>query len=50
MEDRFEIGRIVRAKNISDAWYRGLNIIWNHGQVITDERGSQIREFMDLMG
>lgn len=49
MEDRFEIGRIIRAKTISDAWYRGLNIIQNHGQVITDERGSQIREFMDLM-
>ena len=49
MKDRFEIGRIIRAKSISDVWYRGLNIIWNHGQVITDERGSQIREFMDLM-
>ncbi|MDI9394596.1 MAG: thymidylate synthase [Euryarchaeota archaeon] len=49
MEDKFEIGRIIRAKNISDAWYRGLNIIWKHGKVITDERGSQIREFMDLM-
>ena len=31
MEDKFEIGRIIRAKSISDAWYRGLNIIWNHG-------------------
>jgi thymidylate synthase len=49
MENKFEIGRIIRAKSISDAWYRGLNIIWNHGNVITDERGSQIREFMDLM-
>ena len=49
MEDKFEIGRIIRAKSISDAWYRGLNIIWSHGKVITDERGNQIKEFMDLM-
>ncbi len=43
------IGRIIKASTISDAWYRGLNIIWNHGSVITDERGSQIREFLNLM-
>jgi len=43
------IGRIIKAQTISDAWYRGLNVIWNHGSVITDERGSQIREFMNLM-
>lgn len=49
MENKFEIGRIIKAKSISDAWHRGLNIIWNHGQVITDERGSEIKEFMNLM-
>ncbi len=43
------IGRIIKAATISDAWYRGLNVIWNHGELITDERGSQIREFMNLM-
>ncbi|MDK2892871.1 thymidylate synthase [Methanohalophilus sp.] len=43
------IGRIVRANTITDAWYRGLNIIWNHGKIITDERGSKIKEFMNLM-
>ncbi|MGP8330517.1 MAG: thymidylate synthase [Methanosarcinaceae archaeon] len=43
------IGRIIKASTISDAWYRGLNIIWNHGSVITDERGNQIREFLNLM-
>ncbi|WP_135605095.1 thymidylate synthase [Methanococcoides sp. NM1] len=43
------IGRIIKAQTISDAWYRGLNVLWNHGKVITDERGSQIREFMNLM-
>ena len=49
MEGKFEIGRIIRAKNISDAWYRGLNVIWNHGNAVADERGNQIKEFMDLM-
>lgn len=43
------IGRIIKARTISDAWYRGLNVIWNHGSVIKDERGSQIRELMNLM-
>ncbi|MBN2488938.1 MAG: thymidylate synthase [Methanosarcinaceae archaeon] len=43
------IGRIIKAHTISDAWYRGLNVIWNHGHVITDERGSQIQEFLNLM-
>ncbi|WP_129597037.1 thymidylate synthase [Methanohalophilus profundi] len=43
------IGRIIKADTISDAWYRGLNIIWNHGENVTDERGSKIREFMNLM-
>jgi len=43
------IGRIIKASTITDAWYRGLNVIWNHGNVITDERGSQIREFLNLM-
>lgn len=44
-----QIGRIVRASTISDAWYRGLNLIWNHGHGITDERGSNIREYLNLM-
>ncbi|MGP8321325.1 MAG: thymidylate synthase [Methanosarcinaceae archaeon] len=43
------IGRIIKARTISDAWYRGLNIIWNHGSVITDERGNRIREYLNLM-
>ncbi|MEA1984924.1 MAG: thymidylate synthase [Euryarchaeota archaeon] len=43
------IGRIIRAHTISDAWYRGLNVIWDHGNMITDERGSQIKEYLNLM-
>lgn len=44
-----QIGRIIRAGTISDAWYRGLNMIWNHGHEVTDERGSRIREYLNLM-
>jgi thymidylate synthase len=44
-----QIGRIMRANSISDAWYRGLNIIWNHGHEVKDERGSRIREYLNLM-
>lgn len=43
------IGRFIKAHNISDAWYRGLDAIWNQGSVITDERGSRILEYMNLM-
>jgi thymidylate synthase len=49
MEQDTPIGRIIRAETITDAWYRGLNIIWNHGRVISDERGSRIKEMMNLM-
>jgi thymidylate synthase len=44
-----QIGRVIRANSISDAWYRGLNLIWNHGQEVMDERGSRIREYLNLM-
>lgn len=44
-----QIGRVIRANSISDAWYRGLNLIWNHGNEVTDERGSRIREYLNLM-
>jgi len=44
-----QIGRVIRANSISDAWYRGLNLIWNHGHEVTDERGSRIREYLNLM-
>ena len=29
------LGRFIRAKSISDAWYRGLNLIWRQGGGIT---------------
>jgi thymidylate synthase len=42
------LGRFIRARNISDAWARGLNLIWRQGQVITDQRGTRIRELLSL--
>ncbi|MDM7912581.1 MAG: thymidylate synthase [Methanotrichaceae archaeon] len=42
------LGRFIRAGTISDAWYRGLNLIWRQGQEITDERGTKIREILSL--
>jgi thymidylate synthase len=44
-----QIGRIIRANTISDAWYRGINMIWNQGHEVTDERGSRIKEYLNLM-
>jgi thymidylate synthase len=43
-----KVGRFIRAKTISDAWKRGLNLIWRQGQEITDERGTRIREILAL--
>jgi thymidylate synthase len=42
------LGRFIRAGTISDAWHRGLNLIWRQGQEITDERGTKIREILSL--
>jgi len=42
------VGRFIRARNISDAWHRGLNLIWRQGAEITDERGTRIRELLAL--
>lgn len=42
------LGRFIRAKSISEAWYRGLNLIWRQGGEITDERGTRIRELLSL--
>jgi thymidylate synthase len=43
-----KLGRFIRASSISDAWHRGLNLIWRQGQEITDERGTRIRELLSL--
>jgi len=43
------IGRFVRASSVEDGWYRGLEIIWTHGDVIKDERGITIKEYLNLM-
>ena len=34
-----KVGRFIRGKTITDAWHRGLNLIWRQGEEITDERG-----------
>jgi thymidylate synthase len=43
------MGRFIRAETISDAWRRGLNLIWRQGQEISDERGTRIRELLSLL-
>jgi len=40
------LGRFIRGRSITDAWHRGLNLIWRQGQEITDERGTKIRELL----
>jgi len=42
------LGRFIRARTISDAWHRGLGLIWRQGAEITDERGTKIREILSL--
>lgn len=43
-----QLGRFIRAGTISDAWHRGLNLIWRQGHEITDERVTRIRELLSL--
>ncbi len=43
-----QVGRFIRAGTISDAWHRGLNLIWRQGHEITDERGTKIKELLSL--
>lgn len=42
------VGRFIRGETISDAWHRGLNLIWRQGQELTDERGTKIKELLAL--
>jgi len=42
------LGRFLRAATISEAWQRGLNLIWRQGQELTDERGTRIKEVLSL--
>ena len=42
------LGRFIRARTISDAWQRGLNLIWRQGAQITDERGTRIKELLSM--
>ncbi|MDD1748325.1 MAG: thymidylate synthase [Methanothrix sp.] len=42
------LGRFIRARTISDAWHRGISLIWRQGAEIMDERGTRIRELLSL--
>jgi thymidylate synthase len=42
------LGRFIRGRSISDAWHRGLYLIWRQGQEICDERGTRIKELLSL--
>ena len=42
------LGRFLRAATISEAWQRGLNLIWRQGQELIDERGTRIKEVLSL--
>jgi len=42
------LGRFLRAATISEAWQRGLNLIWRQGQELTDQRGTRIKEVLSL--
>jgi thymidylate synthase len=44
-----KVGRFIRATTITNAWHRGLNLIWREGAEITDERGTRTRELMNLL-
>ena len=43
-----KLGRFIRGSTITDAWHRGLNLIWRQGAEITDERGTRIKELLAL--
>ncbi len=42
------VGRLIRGRTISDAWHRGINLIWRQGGEIRDERGTSIKELIGL--
>jgi thymidylate synthase len=42
------LGRFIRADTISEAWQRGLILIWRQGQQIRDQRGTEIKELLSL--
>jgi thymidylate synthase len=42
------LGRFIRAASISEAWQRGLSLIWRQGAEITDQRGTRIKEILSL--
>jgi thymidylate synthase len=43
-----KLGTFIRGTTISDAWRRGINLIWRQGQEIIDQRGTRIKELLSL--
>lgn len=48
LADMARMGRFIRSKTISDAWHRGISLIWRHGQEIMDQRAIKIIELLSL--
>lgn len=42
------IGKFIRARTISEAWHRGIGLIWRQGSELKDERGTRIKELIGL--
>jgi thymidylate synthase len=42
-------GYLVKGQNLPQAWEEGLRLIWNHGEFLGDQRGSDTIEILSLM-
>lgn len=42
-------GYLVKAQNLSQAWEEGLRLIWDQGDFVGDQRGSDTMELLSLM-
>ena len=43
------VGGFIRADNIKDAWYKGLNLIWDNGIIIKGEGGGEVKELLNVV-
>jgi thymidylate synthase len=42
-------GYLVKGQSLPHAWEEGLRLIWNHGEFLGDQRGSDTIEILSLM-
>lgn len=42
-------GYLIKASNLPQTWEEGLRLIWNQGQLLEDQRGSDTLELLSLM-